>query len=419
MTEFERDQASPRNILNINDLPDEILLLILDLVAPLNRNPNQINARKIDPKKSKNSFILVCKRWKSLIENYHNFHSTFFEADRNDDDFQIALESTRNYKSISFLPKTNIKKQVEFLQETLKKYEGILEEIKIGIYSSDEKSGGETSDDGWNRNEPFFMEGADYLSILESIRNLEKITLIHRNSHISDFTSGQLNCPNLKHLIIEVWDRKEQHLITDRITFLESENLEIFHFTGNSFSENDLSVQQCIFDFAIKQKNLKEFQIRHFYNFLWDKEKLEVHGFEEMLGDLKHFLRNRTKDIKILKIYNWKQRDGLDFLFCELEKLEEVESNIDLSNFHQLRAFPQIKKLTLFRCYLNQDKIYKLSRVFPALTCISFILNESLGSEDKTFIKQSFKNLKLAREINFYSDYEISKDYESLDWKPF
>lgn len=138
MNQFPTVKTSP---ITIKDLPDDVLLIIFGKLGLILKRDSEETSGTHHSKLD--NLTLTCKRWNSLVEEYHIFgRNTFFGENRVLEDYFTLLRSTRKYSSLSFTSTENDKEQQLYLKLFLKNQPKITDaKIIVESYEDDMISG--------------------------------------------------------------------------------------------------------------------------------------------------------------------------------------------------------------------------------------------------------------------------------------
>lgn len=308
----------------IERLPNEILEIIFDNV--LASSSSDVN------------LLLVLRRWKNIIESRHVFErSSFFASLRNEDEFRIAVNSPRRFKKFFISHDNSNNIDPDWLQVILKRNEKTLEEIKL-IFDIMQDT----------------VDFKLFYLILKSLKSAKTIDINFKWMKItenSNFDSAIISFEKLENLTIN-WSSGERVVAKIMLNFMRVPKLKYFHFYSNSYGTTELN---DIFEFVNgNSKELKDICMwsKNFYKFEWKPEFLHILYHPHMEEGLEKLLQNRSKNLKIFKVFRMRNRDFNARILNEATDLIEfVMSDSPPFDIHYLltiRAdFPHIKVLRI------------------------------------------------------------------------
>lgn len=150
----------------IDTLPQEVLINIFRYIYK-------------DDKQSTLNMMLVCQRWKILIEAFHVFDlSRFFEKRRNIQEYLFALNSKRQYRRFKMILGNENDFGIEWIENVFNHYEKTLRDVDIDI----------------SQNEGFLstilnLQGFSFeymYKLLTVFKNLEDVTIHFKDMNVNE-----------------------------------------------------------------------------------------------------------------------------------------------------------------------------------------------------------------------------------------
>lgn len=294
--------------LNLNDLPDDILLLIFDQLGQRSKLPlaeDGVHSPRAqcdessdsdfslfdfhshwndttDPEISAisndsilfptskyesdaeyidcqfNKLSLVCKRWKDLIDSHHLFSKTnFFDGPKSETDFQHLLKTIKkkfNSAAIVIEGGSNLKGEIQRVREFLT-VQNKIKDVRLELPMDS-------------------IDASDLKMILEMFQQFESIYLVTKNLTINNFHEFEnylTKFPKLLQLIVS----GSIDLLENLSTFIECRNLEILKIFGSTCTHNigellSFANQSC----SHKLKSVDIFNLYHCPRICWTTKKL-------------------------------------------------------------------------------------------------------------------------------------------------
>jgi hypothetical protein len=377
----------------IDYLPDEILARIFQLLYP-SGTQNVLN------------LLLVCKRWKNLMEFQHLFgRSLFFEKRRSNEAYLLALKSRRCYGSftVDLNQTTNINR--DWLHNILQKNQNSFKEVTFNLGLN------EKSFFNYYINPPL-TDFSDFYLCLISMQNAEVMNMNFRSFLIqedpADFDRDPLEFGKLKALTI-TWQGGDRSIAKYFLDFIKTPCIEKLRIElPGEFGTAELGE---FWNFINENSaHLKEVYIwsKDVYGFDWNDKFLHIWNNGDMRGGMKQFLPNRLKNLRELKVHWINDRQFLSSIFEEAKKLEHFETSIDPASYcSSNRSYDNIKMFTLWHFHGYNETLTRIQTCFPSIEIFRFAFGY-VDENTKNHLHLLFPNLK---EIKLYKSalntYEI------------
>lgn len=355
----------------IDRLPQEILLKVFKYIDE-------------DDKQSTLNAMLVCQRWKILIETFHVFElSRFFATKRNDEEYSLALNSNRQYRKFKVTLENQNDLEIKWIENIFHHYGNTIKEVDIDIGQS----------------EGFSFE---YIyKLLAVFKDMEHISIICKELHESD----EVEKPEI------VFEK----LKTLKIDWTNIYNITINRFILNYMKAPILKELQIILPYGYDSdekielfkylskypSNLHKVYIwsSNNFGFDWTPEYLEIWCQLEVLSEMKEFLVDRKASLKTFKVHWMGDSDFVSQIFEAAKNLEHFETSEDISIYCTKQCYKNIKMLTLWNFWYEENFVASLLQTFPDIEVMRFAYSD-LAAETLSYIRRIFTKLK---EIRLYN----------------
>jgi hypothetical protein len=306
-------EESGNQKVDINSVPNEILWMIL-MHIPEDRLQVSVGKFLLNGQYEKtcrsknerfNQVMLVCKRWKQVIESNTTFHCTFFDNIGIQDDHKDILESQKRFKSFSFTYCWKHKTQLNYFQRSVEMNKKWIQEVTINLYSS------RTGDPDFRLLKLHPLEIFSLLWSLEFVTKL-KIILYHVEDSANWFWP-EFQFQNLKNLDIYFCFSEDKTFALNILKKIRAPNLESFNGGMVSGVMSDIEeILNCLEDVESLQSFHVITSLRKIY---WDHETLIFTSLQDDSEKLKRFLKNRLSHVKKVTIENCSGLDWYGLLF--------------------------------------------------------------------------------------------------------
>lgn len=289
-----------------------------------------------------NKIALICKRWKTLVDNHHLFSKlSFFDQNQNKKDYEHLLLSDKRYHSLSFSFQGNAKMQLDYLEEFLKNQRQ-LEKVKITLERA------------------LVVEAADLMRLLKMFEDVETLIINVGATPVINKTENMIvNFKKLKYLTI----RGFTEIHADLSSFIAAPNLEYlnFYITGAIHAEELFTKWRDLMPFILQlSEKLKSINIfsKHespLDQFLhWHSDVLLIRNWVGNCDELHQFLTGKVQDINTLYVENCSNVKLIDYIMKTATKLEKIYADEDfLKRLGQHIRLPSVKKL-----FVSDTEIY-------------------------------------------------------------
>lgn len=375
--EADKEKFTDDQQVFLNDLPNELLEKIFD---HLYISGDSLNV------------LLVCQRWKNLVEKFHTFKTlSFFDKKRSENDYKVALRSVRRYETMKIrLQNTNFQKET-WIKNILKK-PLIKKNVELLI-------GANGTQEGTTRISLNYFH-----KILKTIQQVESLKIDFVESNIIKHKQFKSSIPiiefsQLKNLNV-FWRSGLTQVGSSLLNQISAANVENLRI--------DLEKDYKLFELQLFWKfiqenssNLKQVYLWSLdtYGFDWSNESLYIWFHENLREGMESFLINRLSNLKEFKVHFLHDRDLITKIFREAENLEHYETNVDINVFFRRRVYPKIKRLTIWNFKDDSQKMMEIHSVFPNVEYLRFAFPE-LSEEVKTYIYSAFGNIKYIEIFN-------------------
>lgn len=369
----------PLQSIHINNLPDEILMLIFSSIPKINTSNRSYFG----------ILLLVCKRWKEAIENFHTFgESILFEDQRTLREYQDALKSKRKFRSIFIMIFQNNNFHLNYFKRFFRRQQANLSEA--GFQISETKSESVTK--------------FELFTYLMMFKNIQRISIELGGNRVLDemFLESSILFKNLKFLRIRFYNEKDaktlqmidapnlEHLELyfcsciekewrQSLTFLNRHSAKVKHITF--FSENDFEDAR------------NDFVNTHYFNYT--KNMLSIKFCRDGKLQMLEFLKSlkNLNEIKYLRI-NYCDPLIYRYLLHKCMNLEIVDiDHIYIEELTDSIYVPSVKTLVVRDFIANEADISKLHQIFPHTENLRLTETERLTDDLREFIKLLFPKL--------------------------
>lgn len=358
----------------INFLPNELLLLIFDYSQEY---PN---------------LMLVCKRWKEIIEKFHVFNSSKIFARKNCvEDFTLALNSNRKVELLIIVTQPDYPTQIDCLRQMLAKPDNLI--AKCCILLKNEKN-------------LFSME-----LLIKYLECLQPMEILYLNFHRLFFEVSDIPTITFQNLsFLSITDSSYQ-IVRKFLVSLNTPLLKIFKIKSDFHRHSECD---NIFKFLNRNsEKIEEVEIQmNFCNFSLSKFKLELRPCRESHEELTKFLKNRVSKLKSVSIVMTNDDPNMyNFIYQQAKELESFYISFTFTiivglNLHC--TMRNVKTLHVEYFQFSEENIITLARIFPNTESfhIRFSRSGKLIDDHKRLIRDSFLMLKEAKE--FHWDFLVS-----------
>jgi hypothetical protein len=345
--------------------------------------PNEILMKIFAETDNYTDLVLVCKRWKELIENYHSFKILkFFTKTHNKKEYEAMLKTNRNFKNVKFVLNPEDPLQFDYILALMQKIKPQTSELHILkmptsdrfhrlLESQKNVSGlkiycGKSEDKPYEEKAPIKFESLKWLDL--QFPN-------HRHSSMDSFLN-YMETPALA--TIKIRSKKG--------TFALMDNCMIF---ANKWSQKALKLIDI------------EFEVRpnHVLTFFWSPQKLVlVQCYDSFLRHLEDFVNAHAEDFKSLKRFNIYVSTLTDNIY---RKIGENATNLEvISTDHKMPVigfrdtiFPHLKMMKMWAYDPTNEAraVYEFSRSFPNIETL--LIYEWISEEVAELLKNSCSHL--------------------------
>lgn len=322
--------------ITINDLPDDVMYEIFKKVGLSNLKRDDKEEPIQSSQKSDSSsateghecsncqqkdifnVMLVCKKWKSLAEDYHIFKSCgFFNQPRNLEDNITMLRSTRQFQSLKFSAIENDESQLLFLKLFLKNQRRLTEaEITFGNFKRE------------------VIKDRQLYATLKPFKHFEKISLVVMDD-LENTGLKRMKFPDLKKLDITGLSTN----IIDLDSYIEAPKLAHLTLYLADCIRLAHTIDELDWGHVMSLANHFSKSISHVdvYNkccslllFHWAPDSLVLrYVAEEFDENLKTFLDNRLNLVQIMHIRNSEDFELNNWILKNLKNVETLNIDTD------------------------------------------------------------------------------------------
>lgn len=326
--------ASEQPALNINDLPQEILFKILE------ENPS-------------NSHLLVCKRWKFVLEDFKTFKKfKFYEKRRSSNDSKIFKASARRYESISYWIQRDSDEALDTLSDLLKRFPTAKSiDLKFKMRNS--------------------MIPKEYLARVFSVIRNEVSLRVSIESPVSKEQSSEvqaINFPNLKHLELDINSN-----CYNMLDLIAPTSLQTMKIVLNK--QHFCDIAEKIFKLAVDCKNtLKELKVVNVKTpttpeFFWSEKELTIATYFNDNARLIEFIAEKLQNLEELNLFCSLNRDLINSVFNNVRSVATLEKMGIGSSVYNLMdrnmTFRSVRRLKIANICCHTVNIWRLAQIFP------------------------------------------------------
>lgn len=366
----------------IDTLPQEVLINIFRYIYQ-------------DDKQSTLNMMLVCQRWKILIEAFHVFDlSRFFEKRRNIQEYLFALNSRRQYRRFKMILGNENDFGIEWIENVFNHYEKTLREVDIDI----------------SQNEGFLstilnLQGFSFeymYKLLSVFKNLEDVTIHFKDMNVNesnDMERPKIVFGKLKSFKI-YWTKGDTSINRFILNYMEAPSLQELKIDLPSRYGPEEAYD--FFKFLNKNSvNLKRAYIwsKDTYGFDWTGEYLEIWSRPQIKFEILEFMANRKEKLKTFKLHWMDDSTFVSQVFEAAKNLENFETSENHSVYCSRQCHKNIKMLTLWNFWNDEQAISRVQTTFPDVEVMRFAYS-ILPAETLNYIREIFTKLK---EIRIYS----------------
>lgn len=359
-------------------IPEEILLIIFDFIHA-------------SDKSSTLNMMLVCKYWKHLIENYHVFDKfMFFEKSRSSQEFTIALESSRKFKSMKILWIEYNNLNANLVNQLIIKNQRTLKNISIDIQG--------------------VLDFDDFYHVLILLRDITDLSVHFVN--ITQIQNSNYNKPKiifeeLESLTVK-WDNGLRAIHKVLLSFMIVPNLKKL----NIDLPDQYGTHEAFNYFEFLNQSSSQLQkayiwSKNYYGFNWDAECVEIWSEDVIKNEIIKFMENRKANLKTFKLHWMDDEPFVSSIFKSADTLEHFETSINHETFCGQNIYRNIKMLTLWNFRFTDEAIAAVYHSFPNLEVLRFVY-VGLSAEICNSIRRVFPRLiaiqKYDSSSNSYKD---------------
>lgn len=318
-----------------------------------------------------NKLSLVCKRWKALIDGHHLYSKlNFFDQPKSEMEFQHLMETTKKFNSaVIVIDGESMQEDIERLEKFLGVQTKLID-VRLELNMSS-------------------IDALDIKRILKMFRNFESLLMLTGNACIANSIASEdylTKFPKLQILVVSA----RSELLSNLSNFIDCPSLEILKLFGDMHDDNmgehlSFANKSC----SQHLKSVDFFSLYHSPRIRWTSKKLHLIMVNTRNPEVDKFLTpERLSKLELICVDESENYD-LNNKICR-EAKQATAMYVDLRFLDDLAPQTKMNSVTDFTvCNLNDTFNYDFEacyRMFPnALLSLEVFVSASVASQDEEF----------------------------------